>query len=144
MKIVFNFLIARWLETSFLKFNRHEYYTAVSYIIRLSTTRTFKIIWSSKENMVQFYSHIYRKVSETCKFLWIFILFLKTLFMYHTYRIQTKIILYYQHRHDRGKSICIFHKGFLFKEVSFELLFIPSPTKLRRDIVTLPSIRPKD
>ena len=53
-----------------------------------------------------------------------------------------KIILYYQHRHDRGKSICIFHKGFLFKEVSFELLFIPSPTKLRRDIVTLPSIHP--
>ena len=34
------------------------------------------------------------------------------------------------------------YKGFLFKEVSFELLFIPSPTKLRRDIVTLPSVRP--
>jgi hypothetical protein len=26
------------------------------------------------------------------------------------------------------------YKGFLFKELSFELLFIPSPTKLRRDI----------
>ena len=34
------------------------------------------------------------------------------------------------------------YKGFLFKELSFELLFIPSPTKLRRDIVTLPSVRP--
>ena len=33
------------------------------------------------------------------------------------------------------------YKGFLFKEMSFELLFIPSPTKLRRDIVTLPSVR---
>jgi hypothetical protein len=33
------------------------------------------------------------------------------------------------------------YKGFLFKELSFELLFIPSPTKLRRDIVTLPSVR---
>ena len=31
------------------------------------------------------------------------------------------------------------YKGFLFKELSFELLFIPSPTKLRRDIVMLPS-----
>jgi hypothetical protein len=31
------------------------------------------------------------------------------------------------------------YKGFLFKEMSFELLFIPSPMKLRRDIVTLPS-----
>jgi hypothetical protein len=30
------------------------------------------------------------------------------------------------------------YKGFLFKEVSFELLFIPLPTKLRKDIVTLP------
>jgi hypothetical protein len=29
------------------------------------------------------------------------------------------------------------YKGFLFKELSFELLFIPSPTKLRRDIVTV-------
>ena len=29
------------------------------------------------------------------------------------------------------------YKGFLFKEMSFELLFIPSPMKLRRDIVTL-------
>ena len=48
-------LIARWLETSFPKFNRHEYYTAVSYIIRLGNVRTFKIIWSSKENMVQFF-----------------------------------------------------------------------------------------
>ena len=47
--------IARWLETSFPKFNRHEYYTAVSYIIRLGNVRTFKIIWSSKENMVQFF-----------------------------------------------------------------------------------------
>ena len=28
------------------------------------------------------------------------------------------------------------YKGFLFKELSFELLFIPSPTKLPRDIVT--------
>jgi hypothetical protein len=37
------------------KFNRHEYYTAVSYIIRLGNVRTFKIIWSSKENMVQFF-----------------------------------------------------------------------------------------
>jgi hypothetical protein len=27
----------------------------VSYIIRLGTARTFKIIWSSKENMVQFF-----------------------------------------------------------------------------------------
>ena len=34
------------------------------------------------------------------------------------------------------------YKGFLFKELSFELLFIPSPTKLRRDIVTLPSVCP--
>ena len=34
------------------------------------------------------------------------------------------------------------YKGFLFKELSFELLFIPSPTKLRRDIVTLPCVRP--
>ena len=48
----------------------------------------------------------------------------------------------------RGKSICIYiyflYKGFLFKELSFELLFIPSPTKLQRDIVTvmLPSVRP--
>jgi hypothetical protein len=35
------------------------------------------------------------------------------------------------------------YKGFLFKELSFELLFIPSPTKLQRDIVTvtLPSVR---
>ena len=33
------------------------------------------------------------------------------------------------------------YKGFLFKELSFELLFIPLPTKLRRDIVTLPSVR---
>jgi hypothetical protein len=33
------------------------------------------------------------------------------------------------------------YKGFLYKEMSFELLFIPSPTKLRRDIVTLPSVR---
>ena len=33
------------------------------------------------------------------------------------------------------------YKGFLFKELSFELLFIPSPTKLPRDIVTLPSVR---
>jgi hypothetical protein len=41
-----------------------------------------------------------------------------------------------------GKSICIFHKeAFYFKEVSFELLFIPSPTKLWRDRVTLPSFR---
>lgn len=48
-------LIARWLEISFPKFNRHEYYTAVSYIIRLGNVRTFKIIWSSKENMVQFF-----------------------------------------------------------------------------------------
>jgi hypothetical protein len=32
------------------------------------------------------------------------------------------------------------YKGFLFKELSFELLFIPSPTKLRRDIVTLLSV----
>ena len=47
--------IARWLETSFPKFNRQEYYTAVSYIIRLGNVRTFKIIWSSKENMVQFF-----------------------------------------------------------------------------------------
>jgi hypothetical protein len=29
------------------------------------------------------------------------------------------------------------YKGFLFKELSFELLFIPSPTKLQRDIVTV-------
>ena len=50
-----NMLIARWLETSFPKFNRHEYYTAVSYFIRLGNFRTFKIIWSSKENMVQFF-----------------------------------------------------------------------------------------
>ena len=55
-------VIARWLETSFPKFNRHEYYTAVSYIIRLGNVllskgnvRIFKIIWSSKENMVQFF-----------------------------------------------------------------------------------------
>ena len=48
-------LLARWLETSFPKFNRHEYYTAVSYINRLGNVRTFKIIWSSKENMVQFF-----------------------------------------------------------------------------------------
>ena len=34
------------------------------------------------------------------------------------------------------------YKGFLFKELSFELLVIPSPTKLRRDIVTLPFVRP--
>jgi hypothetical protein len=36
------------------------------------------------------------------------------------------------------------YKGFIFKELSFELLFIPSPTKLQRDIVTvtLPSVRP--
>ena len=33
------------------------------------------------------------------------------------------------------------YKGFLFKELSFELFFIPSPTKLPRDIVTLPSVR---
>jgi hypothetical protein len=32
------------------------------------------------------------------------------------------------------------YKGFLFKELSFELFFIPSPTKLQRDIVTLPSV----
>ena len=43
------------LETSFPKFNRHEYYMAVSYIIRLGNVRTFKIIWSSKVNMVQFF-----------------------------------------------------------------------------------------
>ena len=34
------------------------------------------------------------------------------------------------------------YKGFLFKEVSFELLSIPSPKKLRRNIVTLLSVRP--
>ena len=33
------------------------------------------------------------------------------------------------------------YKGFLFKELSFELLFIPLPTKLPRDIVTLSSVR---
>jgi hypothetical protein len=49
--------IARWPETSFTKFNRHEYYTAVSYIIRLGNVRIFKIIWSSKENMVQFFKN---------------------------------------------------------------------------------------
>jgi hypothetical protein len=43
------------VEISFPKLNRHEYYTAVSYIIRLGNVRTFKIIWSSKENMVQFF-----------------------------------------------------------------------------------------
>jgi hypothetical protein len=43
--------------SSFPKFNRHEYYTAVSYIIRLGNVRTFKIIWSSKENMVQFFRY---------------------------------------------------------------------------------------
>jgi hypothetical protein len=42
---------------------------------------------------------------------------------------------------NREINIYFSYKGFLFKELSFELLFIPSPTKLRRDIVTLPSVR---
>jgi hypothetical protein len=39
--------------------------------------------------------------------------------------------------------MCFSYKGFLFKELLFELLFIPSPAKLQRDIVTvtLPSVR---
>jgi hypothetical protein len=58
-------VLDRWLEISFPKFNRHEYYTAVSYIIRLGNVRTFKIIWSSKEYMVQFFSEIRVKGQKT-------------------------------------------------------------------------------
>ena len=38
---------------------------AVSYIIRFGSVRTFKIIWSSKENMVQFFSEIKVKGQKT-------------------------------------------------------------------------------
>jgi hypothetical protein len=71
--------IARWLETSFPKFNRHEYYTAVSYIIRLGNVRIFKIIWSSKENMVQFFRNQGQRLN---KIVWLILLELLTITLY--------------------------------------------------------------
>jgi hypothetical protein len=59
--------IARWLETSFPKFNRHEYYTAVSYIIRLGNAIIFLITSDvldrklNKENQIFIFSSFFNE-----------------------------------------------------------------------------------